>query len=77
MSYSGVEEDEQSAIKAIQRQFERLSTTLEAMNERLVMNETSDTNRKLPHRQVQTLSKDKDEPWYTKYEENQHNQRRD
>ena len=35
MSYSGVEEDEQSTIKAIQRQFERLSTTLEAMNERL------------------------------------------
>ena len=46
MSHSRVKEDEQSTIKAIPRQFERLSTTLKVMNERLARNKTSDTHRK-------------------------------
>ena len=45
MSYLGVEKDEQSSIKVIQRQFEYLNTTLEAMNECLARNETSDIHR--------------------------------
>ena len=76
MSYLGVEEDEQSSIKVIQRQFEYLNTTLEVMNERLARNETSDNHRRQPHRRVQTPLEDEDEPWYTEYEENQHNRRR-
>ena len=42
MSRSGAEEDEQSAIKAIQKRFQRLNITLEPMNESLARNEVSE-----------------------------------
>ena len=63
MSHSRIEEDEQFAIKAIQRQFE-------AMNKHLARNETSDTHKRQPHKRVQTSLEDEDERWYSEYEEN-------
>ena len=76
MTHSGVEEDEQSAIKAIQKQFECLNMTLEKMNEHLARNEAPKTHRRQLRKRTQTPMEDGDELRYTEYEDNQHDKKR-